>query len=383
MTKTTMTTPQWQDLFRGTANSSASGSISWRIIRKRGNPMMALPSPCAAAVRSLDLYAPQSSKARFATRLLRWALRLRLPLRLDRAELPVVSTPFTRFLQEKAGTQTFPPVAVFCGNPHTAGRRFIVLVFDERNQPCKIVKAGIGPEAIRLINQERQFLSTAIPLRLEIPKLLGTIEDQNLNAIALDFFPGESPTAKDANLAADILPGWIRENESVAIGETAPWRELESAFAGSGGRTDENHRRAWKRVEPLRNHKVAGVIWHGDFARWNMKLDRASGRCIVFDWERGQLRGVPGWDWFHFVLQPAVLVERLAAGQLREHLDALLQSDAFAAYAKRSGIPGRERELALACLLYNLEVLKPSEGGEALRALLDLLMNSWTSDIKS
>jgi hypothetical protein len=78
------------------------------------------------------------------------------------------------------------------------------------------------------------------------------------------------------------------------------------------------------------------------------------------------------------VVQPGVLVKKLSAPELRDELEKLLRSEKFSAYAKRCGITGCERELALAYLLYNVAVLKPSEGRVETRALLELLTDSWT-----
>jgi hypothetical protein len=86
---------------------------------------------------------------------------------------------------------------------------------------------------------------------------------------------------------------------------------------------------------------------------------------------------LPGWDWFHFVLQPALLVKKLPVPELRDSLEALLRSEKFCAYAVRCGIVGCERELALAYLLYMIEVIKPTEGRAGLAALVEHLGNSW------
>ena len=45
----------------------------------------------------------------------------------------------------------------------------------------------------------------------------------------------------------------------------------------------------------LGSRLVSSVVFHGDFAPWNIKVDRA-GAWMVLDWERGELHGVPCWD---------------------------------------------------------------------------------------
>ena len=73
-----------------------------------------------------------------------------------------------------------------------------------------------------------------------------------------------------------------------------------------------------------------------------------AGAWTVLDWERGELTGIPGWDWFHYVIQSGILVGRLATSGLGSAPGVLLRSEAFQQYAARGGIIGCERELALA-----------------------------------
>jgi len=97
----------------------------------------------------------------------------------------------------------------------------------------------------------------------------------------------------------------------------------------------------------------------------------------VLDWERGELDGIPGWDWFHYVIQPGILVERLSTTDLVQRIETLLAAESFAAYAGRAGILGCERELLLAYLLHAVEVIKPSEGLAATRELLGAMAARW------
>ena len=367
METTRTTQPVWQDLFR--TNSSAGSLARWRVLRKQGEPLLLIPSAGAAAARTLALYPAQTAKARLLKNILRWSLKLNLPVPLERAEVPVdAAAPFARFLAAEAGTKTFPQTGVFAGNPRTAGRRFILLLFGEQNEPVRVVKAGLGEAAKNLIEREKSFLASAPASVAGIPKLHGTFHAEEICAFATDFLDGDFPSAADHEVVTKIANAWVQEDRSTTVAETAPWRALAPVCAGE---------RIWKRIEKLGAISVRGVIWHGDFAPWNMKLDRRTGRCVVFDWERGQLSGVPGWDWFHFVIQPRLLVKKLSAPRLRDALEQLLRSETFSAYAQRCGIAGCERELALAYLLYNVEVLKPSEGRAETRALLELLTDSW------
>ena len=85
---------------------------------------------------------------------------------------------------------------------------------------------------------------------------------------------------------------------------------------------------------------------------------------------------MPGWDWFHYTIQSAILVERLPTSVLVQRVEGLLGSEAFQRYAERAGIRGCERELVLAYLLHAAEVIKPSEGLAPTRELLHVLSTS-------
>jgi hypothetical protein len=114
------------------------------------------------------------------------------------------------------------------------------------------------------------------------------------------------------------------------------------------------------------------AIFHGDFAPWNIRA-LPSGDWMVLDWERGDPRGLPGWDWFHFVIQPAILVRKAGIEELIRLVETLLANDAFRAYVQKALIQGFERELLLAYLLHVVEVIRPSEGLEQNRELLNRL----------
>lgn len=165
-----------------------------------------------------------------------------------------------------------------------------------------------------------------------------------------------------------IVSAWVDEKRNVPLTETAPWRELEAACAAHP---------VMARLGNLRGCSVHPVLWHGDLAPWNIRLNPRTGRCVVLDWERGQLTGVPGWDWFHYEIQTGILARKLSPEKLRTRLERLLASNSFTAYAQRCGIENQTRRLVLAYLLYCAEVLKPSEGRAEIRTLLQLLNQSW------
>jgi aminoglycoside phosphotransferase (APT) family kinase protein len=115
--------------------------------------------------------------------------------------------------------------------------------------------------------------------------------------------------------------------------------------------------------------KVHSALWHGDFAPWNIRIS-GDGRWRVIDWERGELNGPPAWDWFHYIIQRAVLVHRESGPQLAATADALLASSEFKSYAEGAGITVTARALITAYLMHCLHIVRQVDGRSALEGLL-------------
>jgi hypothetical protein len=191
--------------------------------------------------------------------------------------------------------------------------------------------------------------------------------------LALDFFAGDSPRPQQEAALLPLLESWGDPGRAVAVSETPDWARLEAACSGNDLFAVV--------AASLRRRTVHPTIQHGDFAPWNIKVS-PTGAWTVLDWERGELTGIPGWDWFHYVIQSAILVGRLPTAGLVQRIEGLLGSEAFQQYAVRGGIVGCERELALAYLLYVVEVIKPSEGLEPTHDLLRALRACWRKDLE-
>ena len=359
---------EWADLFRSDSNPASSATRVWFELRKQGQPFLMLPKSPQLAAAALNLYPAQTQTARLARLILRSWLRLRLPLPIKQTPVPVDDcAPFSQYLARQAGSKTFPPLAILAGNPHTPGRRFVLLLFDDNHAPACVVKAGLGAVAGALIERERGFLASVAKAVEGVPKLREFYDAGDLRAFAMEFLPGRTPTPSDAPVIERIVQAWADEGRSLVVAETAPWRQLETACAGHP---------LMQKLGSLRTRTVRGVLWHGDLVPWNIRLDPQTGRCAVLDWERGELAGLPAWDWFHYVIQTGILVEKAPPAALRARIGNLLALDAFNRYARRCDIQGCERELLLAYLLYCVEVLKPSEGREQTKTLLEQLAGS-------
>src|ERR1017187_7043592 len=350
-----LTTPQnsWEDLFAAPEGQGQRVGIEMRLLRKAGRPFLMLPSQPHAAAATTDLYPAQTGRARVARALMRCLLRASLPLGTERVSLAISpGDEFARFLSSLVGAQGagLPILGMLAGNPASDGQRFLLLVFNASQRPVAVVKAGLSPRARTLVEQEERFLDAVPEKTVGVPRLRARFESSRLRALALDFVPGDSPRPRDEAALPTLLTAWVDATQDVMVSDTSDWKRLQEAAPASG-------------LFPvlageLRGRKVHPAIHHGDFAPWNIKVS-AAGTWTVLDWERGELTGIPGWDWFHYVIQSGILVGHVPTLVLAQRVESLLSSDAFRRYATRGGILGCERELVLAYLLHVVEVIKP------------------------
>jgi len=361
----------WEALFAANEDEASGLRVEMRMLRKRGRPLLLLPCHPGPAAASLELYPAQTGRARAARTVLRWLLRSSAPFGMEKITFTISpDDPFATFLASLAGEpeRGLPALGVLAGNPANDNQRFLALVFDANQKPVAVVKAGLSQAARALIEKEELFLKAVSQNTRSVPRLRAVFESARLRAVALDFFPGDSPRPRHERALPALLASWVDAQRTLALSETPDWARLGSAFPA-------NELLARVAMQ-LRGRIVPATIQHGDFAPWNIKVS-PSGAWTVLDWERGELAGLPGWDWFHYVIQTGILVERLPAPGLVQRVESLLGSAAFLQYGARAGIAGFERELVLAYLLHAVEVIKPSEGLAATRELLAALAARW------
>src|SRR5208283_371599 len=348
-----------------------SAAVTVRILRKHGKPFLFLPPESRLAVQALALYPAQTSVARWARLLLRTALHTHLRLPIEQARCRVsLSDPFVQFICRSAGTWSgeFPSVAILTGNPTAEGRRFTLLAFSPEGEPAAIIKAGVSPAAQHLVEQEEAFLnSVSEKCRRWVPTPRAAFRSGSVRAIALEFFPGDSPRGDVREQLVEILGSWLSATGTVRLGEIPAWQKL------------REHRVSHTFVENLSAHAVVPAMTHGDFAPWNIKVSPRDGRWTVLDWERGDPIGVPGWDWFHYEIQSAILVDKCSTSTLQRRIDQLLSSTSFRKYATQARIQEVCRPLVAAYLLYSVEIARPTEGLPALRDLLAAQLTLSTS----
>jgi exopolysaccharide biosynthesis WecB/TagA/CpsF family protein len=312
-------------------------------------------------METLRMYPAQTHKGRFLKVAVSMLLWLRIPLPLPRRRPPEFDP--SRIQLSGGDTQildvSLDMIGVYAGNPSAIGRRYIYLLCDGSGKPIAVAKVGFDLNAIANIRNELAFLQ-ANAKRLALPHVLGVYFTDGAHGMILKYYSGDNPRRSyDSDALGSILATWVIEGPSIPLSEIPAWRAMEA------------HQSAWGIAEGVRKSLVQPVIGHGDMVPWNVLIE-SDGTWRVLDWERGSSIWVPGWDWFHFVTQPLILVKRVPGRQVIEAVAALFRSEEFRRYARQTGIEKIGWDLFRGYLIHALEVLKPTEGREALRELIEM-----------
>jgi len=360
---------QWEQLFGVPIDGRPVVRFSWFVLRKHGHAFLFLPSDRRFACQALMLYPAQTPFARAARALLRQVVRLHLPMpTIERASwIASAENEFVKFMAELVGLapSALPTPAVLAGNPAGPGPRYMLLLSDSDGLPKIVVKAGISPAAKELIRAESNILSRLPAGLAGTPRILANFKSAQVEAFALQYFAGDSPRTNDPHILGALLERWINTNQTVRIADVPAWQRLARACA-------EHDIFKWL-AGVLADRVVHPVVWHGDFVPWNIKVNPKDGRWTVLDWERAEQVGMPTWDWFHYVIQTEILVNKRSGIDLFRAVESLLGTEPFRAYAARARITGLERSLLLAYLLYNNQIIHPAEGLDHAIELLKLI----------
>jgi hypothetical protein len=346
--------------------------IDLRLVKKYGRPFLLLPASSRLAAQTLALYPAQTPLARLARRGFRTALTVGLSIGTEKLSVSVSqANSFVRFLCEAANqsgspsgrSANVPPFGILVGNPNAVGQRLVFLVFNATGKPAAVIKVGVTDEAKRLIRQEREFLKSA-PQISGIPRLTNTFESPEAEALAMNFIEGESPRENAEWKVQRLLTSWVRSRQELKIGETRVWTELKQHCSALPILAEL--------AKTLPDKIVNPTIFHGDLTPWNIKVS-AIGDWTVFDWERGDGIGLPGYDWFHYFIQTRILVAHIPVAGLVGELESLVSSDEFQQYADLTKISGIEQQVAIMYLLHISEVIRPGEGLNEAKELLKAL----------
>jgi len=358
----------WETLFPPPKSTGRAITLKLRLIRKNGEPLLLLPTQRRAADIALSLFPAQSSKAKLA----RGGLSLMQKMGVMPGASPVelqldLDSAFAKFLCPAGMRVEELSFAMLLGNPRTAGRRFVLLVFDRAGTPVRVVKAGSGSErALELIRNEGTFLKAVPASVLHAPALQDAFAAEEIAALAMDYAPGATPALGDHSAVPELLESWLSREQPVRFADLAIARRF-----AAGARTDAATQRVFSQLNQV---SFRTAIHHGDFAPWNIRVEPATRRWTVLDWERGEPAGPPAWDWFHFVIQPEVLVRRANPEAILGVFEQFRRSVPFNRYAEMAGIQANVNKMFLGYVLYCRDITRQTEGMPTIEGLVERLI---------
>lgn len=335
-----MSDRSWRELF---SQKGGRALCSKRVLvfRRRGSELFAVSGFNSRSCASIDLYLPQTPRARAAKRLWGFLLGSRLGALLGREKITIENTEFSRFVGGP-GLSSFPDFAVLSGNPGAAGRRFVFLVLPRGPEPCFVVKAGLGEASMDLIERECNLLEQISDLFPGVPAVRGIFRTDPALAFKTDWFAPPKPALGIEDIMP-LLRQWIW------TGERARWGDLEVLPRGFLPVTDTA-----KTFHP--------VLFHGDLAPWNIRTNGDA--WVAVDWEKGWVKGPPLWDLLHFVTMPALLVHKESPKKIRARIDNLLGDPIVGSYLSECGCLSDARMLVRGYFAYLAKTFRPTDGVE-------------------
>ena len=358
-------------LFASDEKHRAPVNFSWRLVRRKGRPFLLLPDPSDNTRVSLELYSAQRPLARLWRSLI--PALLKTPARTFFGAVHTeaeASSALLRFFAEQSGQPAgeLPTPAIKFGGIAGKTSRVVVLLCDTAGHPIRVVKVGLNPKGRAATEREAALLAQLPQATLGCTAMTGQLKTGTLSAFATAYFPGQSLT-NDAGIEK-LFHTWLTPGSAAALEDFSSWHELAAAVPKKENQIFPALR------EALAGKKVSVTLFHGDFTPWNVRMTNLE-NIQAFDWERGHLNGIPGWDWFHFIIQTSILVKRHSPERVAAELDHLIQSARFQKYAQAAGIGGIIEPLLLAYLLHEKYVVQPREGSEVIDQLFHLLWQQW------
>lgn len=182
------------------------------------------------------------------------------------------------------------------------------------------------------------------------PRVLGEIEGGDHTGFAMEFIEGVSPSwPVPARQICGFLAKLVLEGESQPIGETAAWKALRPHLSAD----------SLKRYEAFVQRVIPRCLFHGDFAPWNVRV-KSDGTWVALDWEYGELTGVPGWDWLHFLVLPARLLKKMSDEEVTGLLRQEMQTREFQDYLGKVGLRGCEDMIVSSYFEYLKHIFRPA-----------------------
>jgi hypothetical protein len=356
------------DLVTAILGGQGGAKQLYRVHRKNGQVFALVPAGPRIQARVAPLLPAQSAVARLYRTVTSLTGRCGIGFPFETESVTLSPENAVVALCNKLSGSASPPL-LLPGNPNGYAPRLILIGLDPEGQPTAVVKAGHRAAARQLVRQEAIILRKLSETSLTriAPHCLGAVDTDDVSAFAMEFVRGASPAGPPSPARLqNFLTACIDTARTIPLAESPLWAQL------TRQQSQPSQRFSLSAFSRFSSTPIHPCIFHGDFAPWNVR-EAEDGSWTAIDWERGDFDGIPGWDWLHFVLQPAVLVKKWDALRVLHLAHQTVSSPNFLTYLN-AAVPGRyHREftefLLRSYLLYNWHVLQPTERKEVHEAL--------------
>jgi len=280
-----------------------------------------IPLDCGAvSAAAFSLYTPARRSAKIKRALVQAAARLpggfwyrdhllvalREPPGIEKTLAPLFSEPIR--------------LALSCGAPEGArNRKASALAIDRRGNLRAFVKLARSEIAREIVAHEAAMLPGLAHIRA--PRLLLNEEIDGTLVMVQTPLPGSTAPLAFGPAHAAFLQS-LRSPEIILAAQSPMIQRLRQ-------RLDHPAMHGLSEIlmdlmPSLEQMSVPVTIVHGDFAPWNLRME--GGAISAFDWEYGQLSGLPLIDEIHYRLQVGLLLEHWPAQRGAEEIGSLCQS---------------------------------------------------------
>ncbi len=340
----------WDALLGGGQRNASTNRVFY-LLKRKGHELLAIPANHRGAPDAVELYLPQTWKARLAKTIFRLALATPLAGFLPSRKVDLWRTDFGDFLCSLSDNH-LPDFCVLSGNPAEPGRRFLFGLLDEHGRCHQVVKCAADPTGRELIEQEATVLGSLGNKLPGIPLVRAALSTDDCSAFAMDFFAAPVRVPSRSERVA-LVRQWISEGPPKNFSTLQPVEKPGSPDATSS--------------DPM----IKPVIFHGDFAPWNIRQDGAD--WMVIDWEKARLLGPPLWDLLHYEIHEEILVNRSSVRKVRMRIRNLIQDPCVRSYLRDCGA-AEHANILLQGYLSHLDRIYPAIRG---RQTVDQLIASY------
>ena len=274
--------------------------VRFYCIFKKGNLLLALPKERHLALNTLSLYQPQAWKAR------RLAAGIKLLVKCNLHTRFLPSRSFTFRMQGpvaalKADDSGF---GFLLGNPASKERSVILA----RKTGCEVVidKVGLSAPARDSVSNEVSIIRSLPDGLVGLSELRQFEDNDHWSFYGCPLVDGRSPARRHDDLVLSVLQSWFKFSQKKPLIETRQWTKISEYI--------HTHQlnKGKMLLDGVKNLDVMVGIHHGDFAPWNIKITDAAS-VVVMDWEYGSCSAPSVWDWMHYLIQRASLVDHFPA----------------------------------------------------------------------